>query len=165
MQEATSGATGARPWETSRRPRRARPRAGGRAAPGDFRLGITLGLAATGIAAAAWNGGLAEPAGLATSVTSPAVAALSNDGGTDTITIHVRATGTLRWMVGARDVDIQVPRGTTIAALTDRLSDRYPDLGAMAMLTVGGRDDEMLPLDALVADGDRVDLVAAMAGG
>jgi molybdopterin converting factor small subunit len=133
----------------------------------DLRLGVSLGLAATGIAAATWTGVLAVPARLAAAVGASVSAGRegSASAGAETITVRVRPTGSLRWIVDSPEVEVQVPKGTTVAGLSDRLGDRYPGVDAMAMLAVSGKDDEMLPLDAVLTDGEQVDLVSAMAGG
>lgn len=149
----------------SRRKRRS-PQ-GKAAAAYDVRLGLMLGLAATGVAAGVWAGGLAGT-GDTSAAGTPAVpvsVTQSNAAGGEAITIHVRATGTLRWMLGSSQVDIQVPEGTTVAGLSDSLAGRYPNIDAMAMITVSGSTDTMMPLDEVLADGERVDLVAGMAGG
>jgi molybdopterin converting factor small subunit len=132
----------------------------------DIGLGATCGLAALGIAAAAWIGALrgqgnAEGALAATDGTSLGAGGLAS---ATAITINVTTFGSLRSVIGGAATRVTMPEGSSVADLSEHLADLYPELAPAAMLAVDDAS-EMLPLDKVLTDGQSVELIGSMAGG
>ncbi|MEO8052928.1 MAG: MoaD/ThiS family protein [Acidobacteriota bacterium] len=138
-------------------------RSGARA---DLLTGAGLGLAALGVVAGAWFGGLRpEPGGNNQRPTTelalnPAKSATNGE----TILVTVSTFGSLRSIIGGASTKVSMAAGSTVADLSDHLADVYPALAPSAMLSV---DDSsaMLPLSYVLEDGQSVTLIGSMAGG
>ncbi|MGH7149759.1 MAG: MoaD/ThiS family protein [Planctomycetota bacterium] len=84
--------------------------------------------------------------------------------------VAVRSIGPLAAALGGKRVEVELPAGTEVADLLDRLAKRSPP--AAGLLGAGGRSPAQVfragrslgPADPLQA-GDEVDLVLAVAGG
>ncbi len=153
--EATDGNRAAR-----RRADRQRPKTPVNARVRDIGFGVTAGIAALGIAV--WSGAVAGPEQTASASGFPT--AVCCHGETATMTITVRASGSLRAVIGGGQAQIAVPGQTTVATLGHRLADLYPELAPAATLAVAGAG-EMLSLDHVLSDGEVVELIPPMAGG
>ncbi len=130
----------------------------------DIALGATCGIAALGIAAAVFPSAFDHSSDARVTLAAGAYRLNGDSGNSGTIAVSVKAYGSLRSVIGGPSVGLTVPHGTTVAELSGRLADQYPRLAPMAMLAV---DDgsEMLPLNAVLADGQSVELMPPMSGG
>lgn len=80
-------------------------------------------------------------------------------------TVNVRLYAGLQDMIGARDVQLQVPDGATIGQLRDRLGEEYPVVQAFLPTLVCAVDEEYVPSDHVLHDGDNVALIPPVSGG
>ena len=120
----------------------------------DFGLALAFGLAAIGLFAAMWSGpsdDSASPRGVFVGTFSSAEA------NADMISIHVTANASLRNIIHGSETEIAIPKGGTVAQLSNRLTDRYPELEPAAMVAINGG---MLPLSLGLNDGQTVELMA-----
>lgn len=75
----------------------------------------------------------------------------------DTITIRVTATAGMKNIINGTETTVQLPKGSTVAQLSNRLVDRYPILAnPYAMVSLNGG---MLPLSYPLSDGQTVELM------
>ena len=91
----------------------------------------------------------------------------------------MRPVGPVRRIVGAREVAVALQDGATVRTLLAQWVERYGDdfaawvtdregqlTGRYVRLLVNGRDTSILDgLDTVLSDGDRVSMIAAVAGG
>lgn len=121
-------------------------------------VAVAFGLAAIGIFAALWSppSSDAGPQQVFIGSLDPALA------DANTISVHVKTTGSMREVIGGPVIDVQIPKGGTVAALDNRLTDRYPVLEPYAMVALNGG---MLPLSLELADGQTVELMAPHSAG
>jgi molybdopterin converting factor small subunit len=124
----------------------------------DAGMALAFGLAAIGLFAAIWSPpetrSASEPVFIGTLDTAAA--------NSDTISIRVTATGSMRNIIGGDKTEVQIPKGGTVAQLTNRLTDRYPPLQPFAMVALNGG---MLPQSLELADGQTVELMAPHSAG
>jgi hypothetical protein len=90
---------------------------------------------------------------------SPAASALDI---TESVTITVTATGSVANIIGGPQIEVPIPKGGTVAQLTNRLTDRYPQLQPYAMVALNGG---MLPQTLPLSDGQKVELMAPHSAG
>jgi molybdopterin converting factor subunit 1 len=80
--------------------------------------------------------------------------------------IHVRVYAGLVAMVGARDVDVDVPDASATAdGLKQRIGELYPVAQAFLRTVVCAVDEEYVRGDHALRDGDRVALIPPVSGG
>ena len=79
--------------------------------------------------------------------------------------IHVRLFAGLHDMVGKRDLVFDMPAGSTIGQLRDRLGLEYPAVQGMLSTLVCAVDEEYVPADHVLRDGDDVALIPPICGG
>jgi len=79
--------------------------------------------------------------------------------------VHVRLFAGLHAMVGKRDLVLDMPAGATIGQLRDRLGIEYPAVQAMLSTLVCAVDEEYVPTDHVLRDGDEVALIPPISGG
>ncbi len=79
--------------------------------------------------------------------------------------VRVRLYAGLQGLIGARDVDLALPDGATIGALRDRLGERYPIVQPFLPTLVCAVDEEYVPSEHVLRDGDRVALIPPVSGG
>ena len=91
----------------------------------------------------------------------------------------MRPVGPIRRIVGAREVAVALQDSATVRTLLAQWVERYGDefavwvtdregqlTGGYVRLLVNGRDASILDgLDTVLSDGDRVSMIAAVAGG
>jgi molybdopterin converting factor small subunit len=130
----------------------------------DIALGATVGIAALGVAAGVFPGAFNHSSDTRVTLAAGRYGLSNDQGNSGTIGVRVKAYGSLRSVIGGPTAGLTVPHGTTVAELSGRLADQYPALAPMAMLAV---DDgsEMLPLNAVLTDGQSVELIPPMSGG
>jgi molybdopterin converting factor small subunit len=130
----------------------------------DIALGATCGIAALGISVGVFPGAFNHSSDARVTLAAGRYGLSNDQGNSATIAVTVKAYGSLRTAIGGPSVRLTVQHGTTVAELSGRLADQYPALAPMAMLAV---DDgsEMLPLDAVLSDGQSVELIPPMSGG
>jgi molybdopterin converting factor small subunit len=130
----------------------------------DIALGATCGIAALGIAAAAFPGAFNHSRDARVTLAAGAYRLSNDSDNSGTIAVRVKAYGSLRSVIGGPSVGLTIPHGTTVAELSGRLADQYPGLAPLAMLAVND-GSEMLPLNAVLTDGQSVELIPPMSGG
>ena len=81
------------------------------------------------------------------------------------ITVHVRLFAGLHQLVGERELEMQLPDGATIEHLRDKLGDLYPVVQAFLPTLVCAVDEEYVPPEHLLRDGDHVALIPPVSGG
>ena len=81
------------------------------------------------------------------------------------MTVHVRLFAGLHDMVGKRDLDLELPEGATIGELRDRLGEEYPIVQPFLSTLVCAVDEEYVPSDHVLSDGDKVALIPPVSGG
>lgn len=80
-------------------------------------------------------------------------------------TVNVRLYAGLQDMIGARDVKLQLPDGATIGQLRERLGEEYPVVQAFLPTLVCAVDEEYVPSEHVLRDGDHVALIPPVSGG
>jgi molybdopterin converting factor subunit 1 len=80
-------------------------------------------------------------------------------------TIHVRLFAGLRQLVGKRDLTMELPDGSTIMELRDRLAEEYPVVRPFLRTLVYAVDEEYVPTEHVVSDGDLVAVIPPVSGG
>lgn len=68
-------------------------------------------------------------------------------------------------MVGSRDLEFALPDGATVASLRDELGERYPIVQALLPVLVCAVDEEYVPPEHRLRDGDHVALIPPVSGG
>ena len=81
------------------------------------------------------------------------------------ITVHVRLFAGLHQLVGERELEMTLPDGATIEQLRDKLGDLYPVVQAFLPTLVCAVDEEYVPPEHLLRDGDHVALIPPVSGG
>jgi len=81
------------------------------------------------------------------------------------MTVSVRLYAGLREMAGARDIEMELPDGATIGELRDVLGERYPVVRAFLPTLVCAVDEEYVPSEHRLRDGDHVALIPPVSGG
>jgi molybdopterin synthase catalytic subunit len=79
--------------------------------------------------------------------------------------IHVRLFAGLHDLVGKRDLVLDMPAGATVGQLRDRLGIEYPAVQAMLSTLVCAVDEEYVPSDHVLREGDDVALIPPISGG
>jgi molybdopterin converting factor subunit 1 len=79
--------------------------------------------------------------------------------------VSVRLYAGLQGLVGKRDVELSLPAGATVEQLRSRIVDEYPVLEALISTLVVAVNEEMVPTDHVIAEGEHVELIPPIAGG
>jgi molybdopterin converting factor small subunit len=80
-------------------------------------------------------------------------------------TVNVKLYAGLQGLVGSKSVDLIVKPGATVADLRDRIVEEYPVLEALINTLVVAIDEEMVPVEQVLRDGEQVELIPPIAGG
>ena len=80
-------------------------------------------------------------------------------------TVHIRLYAGLQDMIGARDIDMDLPAGATVARLREQLGEQYPVVQAFLPVLVCAVDEEYVPNEHVLREGDRVALIPPVSGG
>jgi len=80
-------------------------------------------------------------------------------------TVTVRLYAGLRDLVGAREITMDLPAPATVATLRDRLGAEHPRVLPMLPVLVCAVDEEYVPVEHPLRDGDRVTLIPPVSGG
>jgi molybdopterin converting factor small subunit len=68
-------------------------------------------------------------------------------------------------MIGKRDVTLEMPDGATIAQLRDRLGEEYPVVQPFLTTLVCAVDEEYVPSEHVLQEGEDVALIPPISGG
>src|SRR5206468_3100949 len=79
--------------------------------------------------------------------------------------VHVRLFAGLHDMIGKRDVTLELPDGATIAQLRDRLGEEYPIVQPFLTTLVCAVDEEYVPSEHVLREGEDVALIPPISGG
>jgi molybdopterin converting factor subunit 1 len=79
--------------------------------------------------------------------------------------IHVRLFAGLHDLVGKRDLVLAMPAGATIGQLRDRLGEEYPIVQPFLTTLVCAVDEEYVPPEHVLSEGDDVALIPPISGG
>lgn len=80
-------------------------------------------------------------------------------------TVNVKLFAGLQGLVGRPQVEVLVPEGATVGTLRDRIVEEYPVLEAFMGTLVCAVGEEMVPVEHVLAEGERVELIPPIAGG
>ena len=84
---------------------------------------------------------------------------------TSVLTVNVRLFAGLHDMIGKRDVTLDLPDGATIGQLRDRLGEEYPIVQPFLTTLVCAVDEEYVPSEHVLRDGEDVALIPPISGG
>ena len=79
--------------------------------------------------------------------------------------VTIRLYAGLKDLVGSRDVEMQLADGATIDQLRARLGEQYPAVQPMLPTLVCAVDEEYVPPEHVLRDGDLVALIPPVSGG
>ena len=79
--------------------------------------------------------------------------------------VNVTLFAGLQNLVGSRAVAIDVPPGATVGVLRDKIVEEYPVLDAFINTLVIAIDEEMVPVEHILPEGGKVELIPPIAGG
>ena len=71
----------------------------------------------------------------------------------------------LKDIVGARQLDVEVPSGSTVSDLWDHLESQFPPLKRYRSIVLTSVNEEYVDKAAPVADGDEIALFPPVSGG
>jgi MoaE-MoaD fusion protein len=80
-------------------------------------------------------------------------------------TVNVRLFAGLHDLVGKRDLVLELPDGATIGDLRDQLGEEYPVVQAFLGTLVCAVDEEYVPSEHVLREGDNVALIPPVSGG
>jgi molybdopterin converting factor subunit 1 len=83
----------------------------------------------------------------------------------DMPSINVRLFAGLHDLVGKRDVVLDLPDGATVEQLRDRLGEEYPIVQPFLMTLVCAVDEEYVPPEYVLHEGEDVALIPPISGG
>ncbi|HYM14095.1 MAG TPA: MoaD/ThiS family protein [Dehalococcoidia bacterium] len=83
----------------------------------------------------------------------------------DPTRVSIRLYAGLQAMIGSRDIEMQLPARATVAQLRDRLAEQYPIVQAFMPMLVCAVDEEYVPPEHVLRDGDHVALIPPVSGG
>ena len=78
--------------------------------------------------------------------------------------VRVLLFASLRERLGAREMSVEVPEGTTAAGLLERLGRQRPPLAAAGRLSVAVNEEYCDP-ERILRDGDEIALIPPVSGG
>lgn len=79
--------------------------------------------------------------------------------------INVRLFAGLHDLVGKRDVVLDLPEGATVEQLRDRLGEEYPIVQPFLTTLVCAVDEEYVPPEYVLREGEDVALIPPISGG
>jgi molybdopterin synthase catalytic subunit len=79
--------------------------------------------------------------------------------------VNVRLFAGLHDMIGKRDIVLDLPSGATIGDLRDRLGEEYPIVQPFLTTLVCAVDEEYVPSEHVLREGDDVALIPPISGG
>jgi molybdopterin converting factor subunit 1 len=79
--------------------------------------------------------------------------------------VHVRLFAGLYQLVGKRTLEMSLPSGATVATLRDQLVADYPVVEVFLPTLVYAVDEEYVPPEHTLRDGDHVALIPPVSGG
>jgi molybdopterin synthase catalytic subunit len=68
-------------------------------------------------------------------------------------------------IVGARQIDVEIPSGSTVGSLLAELEERYPRLAGYRSILLTSVNEEYAKPDTKVADGDEIGIFPPVSGG
>ena len=80
-------------------------------------------------------------------------------------TVQVKMFAGLQGLVGKPVVELTLPSGATVGQLRDRMVEEYPVLEAFMGTLVCAVGEEMVPVEHVIAEGERIELIPPIAGG
>lgn len=80
-------------------------------------------------------------------------------------TVNVRLFAGLSEIVGSRKIEMRLPDGATVGALRDQLAGEYPLVEAFLPTLVCALDEEYVPSEHVLREGDEVALIPPVSGG
>lgn len=80
-------------------------------------------------------------------------------------TVSVKMFAGLQGLVGKPIIELVIPERATVGQLRDRIVEEYPVLEAMMGTLVIAVGEEMVPVEHVLDDGARVELIPPIAGG
>ena len=80
-------------------------------------------------------------------------------------TVNVKLNAGLQALVGSKSVELTLRPGATVSDLRDRIVEEYPVLEALINTLVVAIDEEMVPVEQVLRDGEKVELIPPIAGG
>jgi molybdopterin synthase sulfur carrier subunit len=80
-------------------------------------------------------------------------------------TVSVKLFAGLQGLVGKPVVELALPSGATVGQLRDKIVEEYPVLEAFIGTLVCAVNEEMVPVDHVLADDEKVELIPPIAGG
>ena len=85
--------------------------------------------------------------------------------GGDVATVSVKLYAGLQALVGSKSVELALPPGATVGQLRDKIVEEHPVLQAFIATLVCAIDEEMVDVDHVLRDGEKVELIPPIAGG
>ncbi len=79
--------------------------------------------------------------------------------------VSLRLFAGLHDLIGDRDVTIELPEGSTVGDLKTRLADEYPVIQPFLSTLVFAVNDDYMPFDQPLRDGEHVSLIPPVSGG
>jgi molybdopterin converting factor subunit 1 len=80
-------------------------------------------------------------------------------------TVSVRLFAGLHQLIGERELEMHLPEGATIGLLRDTLGEQYPIIQAFLPTLVCAVDEEYVPTEHILSEGDHVALIPPVSGG
>ena len=72
---------------------------------------------------------------------------------------------TLKDIAGSRELDVEIPAGTTIGDLWTRLEEKYPRMKDYRSIVLTALNEEYVDKTAMISDGDEIALFPPVSGG
>ncbi len=79
--------------------------------------------------------------------------------------VNVRLFAGLRDLIGERAITMALPDGATIAVLRDQLGEEYPIVQPLLTTLVYAVDEEYVPSEHVLQEGEDVALIPPISGG
>jgi molybdopterin converting factor subunit 1 len=80
-------------------------------------------------------------------------------------TVNVRLFAGLHDLVGRKELAVSLPAGSTVEQLRQQLGEEYPVLQGFLPTLVCAVEEEVVPGEQVLAEGDRIELIPPIAGG
>ncbi len=82
-----------------------------------------------------------------------------------TVTVNIKLFAIYQETFGQSELVLELPHGTTVVAICDRLIAEYPELSKWRELTRFGINLAFVTPDTILQDGDEVVLIPPVSGG
>jgi len=79
--------------------------------------------------------------------------------------VHIRLFAGLHDLIGQREIRLELPEGATISDLRQRLSSQYPVIVPFLNTLVCAVNEEYMPSEHRLREGDEVALIPPVSGG